>query len=77
MAYIGEFTSVPSSTHSLHKPVLCGWRTFDVDGTRILQLDTYGSEARQIPGKVSQTIQIDGARAAELVHLIKEIFPGN
>lgn len=36
-------------------------RTYSIiqesDGTKLLQLDTYGSEARQIPGKVSQTIR--------------------
>jgi hypothetical protein len=76
MAFLGEFSSVPSSASSLHKPVLCGWRMFDVEGKRILQLDTYGSEDRQIPDKVSQSIQIDREGAATLLKLIREAFPG-
>lgn len=76
MAFIDEFTSVPSTASSLHGPVLCGWRVFDTEGKRILQLDTYGSQDRQIRGKVSQSIQIDRESAGTLLKLIRDAFPG-
>jgi hypothetical protein len=41
-----------------------------------LQLDTYGSQQRVIPGKVSQTIQLDVQSARELKRLLERTFPG-
>ncbi len=75
MALIGEFHHVTSDKSALHKPVSCGWRTFHAGDAKILQLDTYGSDTRQIPNKVSQSIQLDRAGAAELVKLIRATFP--
>ena len=74
MALISEFQSVPSDRNGTHKPVLCGWRRFNVDDQILLQLDTYGSDERQIPGKVSQSIQIDRKSAATLLKLIRDTF---
>ncbi|WP_082279438.1 hypothetical protein [Mycobacterium colombiense] len=74
MALIGDFQQVGSDRNGVHKPVLCGWRTFIVDGQTFLQLDTYGSDERQIPNKVSQSIQLDREHAATLVKLIHDAF---
>jgi hypothetical protein len=76
MAMILEFHQVISGKSILHGPVSCGWRAFEVGGTRILQLDTYGSNTRQIPNKVSQSIQLDRSGAAQLLDLIRNTFPG-
>ena len=42
----------------------------------MLQLETYGSDDRAIPGKVSQVIQLDEAGARELKRIIERAFPG-
>lgn len=76
MAFVGEFQRVFSDRNGMHKPVLCGWRTFNADGRTILQLDTYGSDERQIPNKVSQSLQLDRDGAAILLQLIRETFSG-
>lgn len=76
MALIKEFQSVPSESQRLHGPVTCGYRAFDVDGRRILQLDTYGSTERKIPDKTSQSIQLDADSARELLKIIEDAFPG-
>jgi hypothetical protein len=39
-------------------------------------LETYGSNSRAIPGKVSQSIELDEAGAAELMSIIGQAFPG-
>lgn len=44
-------------------------------GTRILQLDTYGSPGRVIPGKTSQSLQFDAAGARQLKRLLERTFP--
>ncbi|GHD89408.1 hypothetical protein [Streptomyces naganishii] len=76
MALIREFQQVSSDTQKLHGPVTCGYRTFTVNGRRVLQLDTYGSEERQIHGKISQSIQLDDDAARNLLRVLQEAFPG-
>jgi hypothetical protein len=46
-----------------------------VDGSTVLQLDTYGSKSREHPGKVSQSLQIDRDAARSLKALLEEAFP--
>jgi hypothetical protein len=75
MALIREYRAVSSDSQKLHGPVVCGHRTFTVDGQRILQLDTYGSTERVIPDKISQSIQLDAESARELLQLITDAFP--
>ncbi|MGW4347111.1 hypothetical protein ACWEL8_18825 [Streptomyces sp. NPDC004690] len=75
MALIKDFQTVTSDTQRLHGPVTCGYRTFTVDGQRILQLDTYGSAERQILDKISQSVQLDVDSARELLKIIEESFP--
>lgn len=56
--------------------MLCGYNAVDVQGARVLQLETYGSMDREIPGKVSQVIQLDEAGARKLKAIIESAFPG-
>lgn len=76
VALIREFQPVVAEKCGLHKPVSCGWRKFQAGDETILQLDTYGSSERQIPNKVSQSIQLDREGAAQLAGLIRDTFPG-
>lgn len=41
----------------------------------IVQLDTYGSPEREIPNKISQSIQLDVKGARELIGILLETFP--
>jgi hypothetical protein len=75
MALIGGFTQVQKETNRVHEGVECGWTRFERDGEIYLQLDTYGSSERQIPGKVSQSIQLDTTAATQLVRVIRQTFP--
>jgi hypothetical protein len=43
-------------------------------GAKLLQIDTYGSDVRQMPGKVSQTLQFDEARARQLWEVLGREF---
>jgi len=76
MALIIEFVERASDRSSPHGPVTCGFHSFQFRGQAYLQLDTYGSQDREIPGKVSQTIQLDETAARELVGIIRRAFPG-
>ena len=75
MALISEFRPTSAERTTRHEPVICGWRAFDLDGERLLQLDTYGRSDRAMPDKVSQSIQLDRDGAKELLDLIRRAFP--
>ena len=76
MARINEFEAVSGESTTVHGPVGCGYRSFSFGGEKYLQLDTYGSAHRAIPGKVSQSIQLDRAGALALCRILLETFPG-
>ena len=76
MALIQNFEQRPIEPKKVHDGVVCGYAAVDVDGRRIVQLETYGSAARAIPGKVSQTIQLDEESARELIRILRGAFPG-
>ncbi|POX47910.1 hypothetical protein C3489_28560 [Streptomyces sp. Ru71] len=76
MALIETFEPVSSDVQRLHGAVTCGFRSFTVGERRVLQLDTYGSRDRQIPDKISQSIQLDVNGARQLIKIIEEAFPG-
>jgi hypothetical protein len=76
MALVARFEERPLTPTRLHGRVLCGYNAVDVQGTRVLQLETYGSDDREMPGKVSQVIQLDEAGARELKTIIERAFPG-
>jgi hypothetical protein len=75
MALIKEFVQVYKESNRVHGTVECGWLRFQLAGRTYLQLDTYGSDDRQIPGKVSQSLQLDEDSAAELLNIVREVFP--
>ena len=43
-------------------------------GQKILQLNSYGSEGRDYPDKLSQTLQFDESSAKQLFEVLKEQF---
>ena len=75
MAKIEKFEELPPDGGQVHGPVLCGWKIFEAAGKTHMQLDTYGSDARKLTGKVSQSIQFDRASAAELLGVLRRAFP--
>lgn len=76
MAKITTLYEVPAERTKVHSDVECGYRMFSSRGHRYLQLDTYGSNEREIPGKVSQSLQFDRVAAEELVEILVRAFPG-
>jgi hypothetical protein len=44
------------------------------DGEKFLQIDTYGSSARQIKGKKSQSIRLSQEALDQIVKIIKDNF---
>jgi hypothetical protein len=76
LARINGFQKITSDRNRLHKTeVECGYAIIDVGGQRYIQLETYGSSDRKIPGKISQTFQLDKEQALELRRLLQLAFP--
>lgn len=56
---------------SIHRSTECSYFiVYNKKGEKFLQLDTYGSAEREIPGKVSQTIQF----SPEAINQLKTIL---
>jgi hypothetical protein len=76
MALIARFEQRPLTPKRIHEEVLCGYNAVQIGQRQILQLETYGSTDRKIPGKVSQSIQLDEGAARDLITIIRTAFPG-
>jgi hypothetical protein len=74
MALVRSFTRKPMERNSLHEEVDATYTVFENDGRVLLQIDSYGRENRQIPGKKSQSLQLDKAGAAALFAILKHEF---
>jgi len=76
MAIVRQFRKVTKDRVGRAKPTDCGYARVEIDGVQYLLLESYGSSDRAIPGKVSQSLHLDRARAAELKRLLEQHFPG-
>ena len=76
MAYIERFEERPLEPTRVHGGVVCGFAVREVEGRRIVQLETYGSSDRKMPDKVSQSIQVDEDGARALKRILERAFPG-
>lgn len=74
MALIRSFTRKYMDRNSLHDEIEATYTIFERDGRVLLQIDTYGRETREIPGKKSQTIQLDREGAIALFRILKQEF---
>jgi hypothetical protein len=74
MALIRSFTRKARERVSLHGAIEATYSAFERDGRVILQIDSYGSNIRQIRGKQSQSIQLDREGASALYRILKEEF---
>jgi len=76
MPLISEFEQIRKESGKVHKPVRCGYCSFvGDDQNRDLLLETYGSSDRQMPDKISQSIQLNEAGARQLLEIIRHEFP--
>ncbi len=70
MARISEFKIGKKKNLKIHDGIPATIFKENVDGTSIIQIETYGRDSREIPGKTSQVIQLDEKAALELVQII-------
>lgn len=76
MALVTGFELCRKDRTTVHRPTRCLYAIVEGDtGQRYLQLDTLGSDERQIIDKVSQSIQFDRRAAEQLLQLLRQTFP--
>ncbi|MHC2000390.1 methionyl-tRNA formyltransferase [Methylobacterium sp. CM6241] len=73
-ALIRNFERKEMERVSLHDEIEATYSVFERDGRVLLQIDSYGRADREMPGKKSQTIQLDRDGARALFNIIKREF---
>ena len=74
MALIRTLVEKQMERNSIHDEIEASYTVFENDGRVFVQIDSYGRDERQIPGKKSQTIQLDKQGAARLYKILKTAF---
>lgn len=74
MALVLKFNDLERTEGKLHLPVEAKYAVFKNDGNAFVQIDTYGRPTRDIPGKVSQSIQLNKKSATQLIEILKDAF---
>jgi len=75
MAWIKSVSLEDSKGKLQPTQVIAIVKVFDTEGsTRIVQIDTHGSDERENPGKQSQTIQFGRESAKQLFDIFKNTY---
>ncbi len=74
MARVSTFSREIIGRISLHEEVDAQLFTYDLDGRKLMQINTVGRPTRELPGKVSQSLQFDEASARELFEAFRDHF---
>ena len=65
---------IDKNRNTIHEKVQATYTTFELDGEKYVQIDTYGRIDREYPEKISQSIQFDKETAEFLVTFLIEEF---
>lgn len=71
---INNIEKIEKTRNYVHEIVNATYTVFECDEKRYMQIDTYGREEREIPGKISQSIQLDRDMAQYIINLLKQEF---
>ena len=74
MALIRAFEEKRRDRQSIHDAIDATYAIFERDGRTFVQIDTYGRAEREMPGKISQSLQFDEKSARELFDILKDAF---
>ncbi|MEZ5924356.1 MAG: methionyl-tRNA formyltransferase [Hyphomicrobiaceae bacterium] len=74
MALSRRFERKHMERNSLHDEIEATYTVFEKDGRVLLQIDSYGRENREKPGKKSQTMQLDRQGASQLLAILRREF---
>lgn len=76
MALIRRFIELHGQGSIHRSETDSGWANVPYGEENLLYIGTYGSAERMSGPKPSQAIHLDRERAAELMRILKRVFPG-
>lgn len=65
---------IEKERNTIHSKVSTTYTVFELNGERFVQLDTYGKSSRDMPEKISQSLQFDRDSAAFIANLLVTEF---
>jgi hypothetical protein len=74
MALVRSFERKDMERNSIHEEIDATYSVFHNDDKVLIQIDSYGRRSREIPGKKSQSIQLDRVGAEALYRILKTEF---
>jgi hypothetical protein len=74
MAVVRAFEEKELDRQSKHSEVEATISLVEADGEKFVQIDTYGSPNRAMPGKVSQSLRLSKSAFEQLVNLAEKHF---
>lgn len=74
MALVKILERITMTRNVVHDEVTATFTVFKSDsGDKVLQIDTYGSRSRQMPGKKSQSVQFGPEGISQLREILRGI----
>ncbi len=74
MAVVRQLEPKELDRSAAHTEVEATISLLEVDGEKFVQIDTYGSNARKMPGKVSQSLRLSQSAFEQLKTLAESHF---
>ncbi len=74
MALIKSFEHKSIDRNSIHDGIYATYTTFERYGRKFIQVDSYGRDQREMPGKKSQTFQLGEKFARDLFDILRDCF---
>jgi len=74
MALVRRFERSQMERNSVHDAIDAKYAIFEKDGRSFVQIDSFGRDSREIPGKKSQTLQLSRESGLQLINILKEAF---
>lgn len=69
-----KFSAISKTKNNIHQTTEAAYTVFEMSGKTIFQIDTFGTNKRKNPEKVSQSIQIDKDMTQILINKLKNTF---
>jgi hypothetical protein len=74
MAIVRKFTEEPAARDTKHTECTGKLRAVESGGEKFIQLDTYGSADREMPGKVSQSLRLSENAVQQIIQMAAKHF---
>lgn len=71
---IEKIEKLDKDRNTIHEKVYTTYSSFDKFGEHYFQIDTYGKNDRDLPGKISQSLQLDSETARFVYEMLKNEF---